>query len=159
MTIKNEFKLKGFTKIDAGDEGAVFVRYDEPPKEERKREAELRETPMYYGGRVSIAALRHWRLSRDRASRDTRRSAITTEGLKPFAPIHWAACKNALTDFSQIKRAKRRKRRGALKVPENGEKIATSEDDQIFRSYKKSPKTGTGQNGKAAKRAKKCPSG
>ncbi len=54
MTIKNEFKLKGLTKIDAGDEGAVFVRYDEPPKEERKREAELRETPMYYGGRDTL---------------------------------------------------------------------------------------------------------
>lgn len=48
MQIKNDFCLRGFEKIDKGDEGAVFVRYDNP--QPPKGEPEIIESPLRYGG-------------------------------------------------------------------------------------------------------------
>lgn len=48
MIIQSGFYLSGFTRRDLGEEGAVFVHYEEPPT--NARGAEIKETPMYYGG-------------------------------------------------------------------------------------------------------------
>lgn len=48
MTIHNGFYLSGFTRLDKGEAGAVFVHYEEA--REDKRAPEIRESPMYYGG-------------------------------------------------------------------------------------------------------------
>lgn len=48
MTIGNDFYLSGFTRIDKGEAGAVFVRYAEEEQDERKPEIE--ETYLRYGG-------------------------------------------------------------------------------------------------------------
>lgn len=47
MIIQNGFYLHGFTRIDKGEAGAVFVHYDETAD---TRAAEIRETPLLYGG-------------------------------------------------------------------------------------------------------------
>ena len=47
MIIQDGFYLSGFTRVDLGETGAVFLQYEES-KETRK--PEIRETPMYYGG-------------------------------------------------------------------------------------------------------------
>ena len=49
MTINGDIYLYGFEKYDKGDEGIVFLRYQEEQKDERK--AEINYSPMYYGGR------------------------------------------------------------------------------------------------------------
>ncbi len=49
MEIKNAFYLTGFTRIDKGEQGAVFVRYDEPS--ERKGEPSINEAYLNYGGK------------------------------------------------------------------------------------------------------------
>jgi len=48
MIINNGFYLNGFTRIDKGEEGAVFVHYEDEGEEQRA--PEIRETPLYYGG-------------------------------------------------------------------------------------------------------------
>lgn len=48
MIIHDGFYLNGFTRMDKGEAGAVFVRYAE--EDEDKRKPEIKETPMYYGG-------------------------------------------------------------------------------------------------------------
>ncbi len=48
MIIGNDFYLTGFTRLDKGEAGAVFVRYDEKEQDERKPEIE--EAHLYYGG-------------------------------------------------------------------------------------------------------------
>lgn len=49
MEIKSEFYLTGFTRIDKGEQGAVFVRYDEPAEKERR--PEINDAYMNYGGK------------------------------------------------------------------------------------------------------------
>ncbi len=49
MEIKNGFYLTGFTRIDKGDEGAVFVRYDD--LKERKGKPAINEAFLNYGGK------------------------------------------------------------------------------------------------------------
>lgn len=49
MTISGDIYLYGFDKYDKGDEGIVFLRYQEEKKDERT--AEIHASPMYYGGR------------------------------------------------------------------------------------------------------------
>lgn len=51
MEIKNAFYLTGFTRIDKGEQGAVFVRYDEPS--ERKGKPSINESYLNYGGKGS----------------------------------------------------------------------------------------------------------
>ncbi len=51
MEIKDAFYLTGFTRIDKGEQGAVFVRYDEPS--ERKSAITINESFLNYGGRNS----------------------------------------------------------------------------------------------------------
>ena len=51
MEIKNAFYLTGFTRIDKGEQGAVFVRYDEPS--ERKGKPSINEAYLNYGGKGS----------------------------------------------------------------------------------------------------------
>ena len=51
MEIKDGFYLTGFTRQDKGDEGAVFVRYEDV---EDTRKPEIRETPMLYGGAGTV---------------------------------------------------------------------------------------------------------
>lgn len=48
MIIHDGFYLNGFTRQDKGEEGAVFVHYED--EREDKRAPEIKETPMYYGG-------------------------------------------------------------------------------------------------------------
>lgn len=47
MIIQNGFYLHGFTRIDKGEAGAVFVHYENTQAAEP---AEIRETPLLYGG-------------------------------------------------------------------------------------------------------------
>lgn len=49
MEIKNEFYLTGFTRIDKGSQGAVFVRYDD--QSERKNKIRIDEAFLNYGGK------------------------------------------------------------------------------------------------------------
>ena len=53
MEISGKLVLHGFTRINAGDRGAVFVRYETPRADDRK--AEVRESPMYYGGKDYVS--------------------------------------------------------------------------------------------------------
>ena len=48
MIIHDGFYLSGFTRIDKGDAGAVFVHYEDEKAEARA--PEIKETPLYYGG-------------------------------------------------------------------------------------------------------------
>lgn len=48
MIIYDGFYLSGFTRIDKGEAGAVFVRYADVQDDTRK--PEINETPLYYGG-------------------------------------------------------------------------------------------------------------
>ena len=48
MKINNEFSLFGFDRENRGEDGAVFLRYEEPKDDERK--VEISKSPMYYGG-------------------------------------------------------------------------------------------------------------
>lgn len=48
MIIHDGFYLKGFTRLDKGEEGAVFVHYEDEAGESRA--PEIREAPRYYGG-------------------------------------------------------------------------------------------------------------
>ncbi len=48
MIIYDDFYLNGFSKIDKGEAGAVFVHYAEERKDDR--EPEIVEAPLYYGG-------------------------------------------------------------------------------------------------------------
>ncbi len=47
MEINSELRLSGFTRIDRGTQGAIFVRYQTPPEEGQTK---LEKSPMYYGG-------------------------------------------------------------------------------------------------------------
>ncbi len=47
MTVSRDFNLDGFYRENKGEDGAVFLRYSEDKDE---RTAEIRKTPMYYGG-------------------------------------------------------------------------------------------------------------
>ena len=49
MTINGTIYLQGFERHDHGDDGIVFLRYQEELNDERK--AEINKSPMYYGGR------------------------------------------------------------------------------------------------------------
>ncbi len=51
MEIKSGFYLTGFTRIDKGEEGAVFVRYDEPAA--KAQTPEINEAFLEYGGKNS----------------------------------------------------------------------------------------------------------
>ena len=53
MEIAARLNLYGFERKDLGDQGAVFLRYETPQKDERK--SEIRESPMYYGGRDRVS--------------------------------------------------------------------------------------------------------
>ncbi len=48
MIIYDGFYLNGFTRIDKGEAGAIFVRYAD--EEQDKRKPEISETPLLYGG-------------------------------------------------------------------------------------------------------------
>lgn len=48
MIIYNEFYLAGFTRIDKGEEGAVFVRIEYPPEDVLPK-PEIISTPMQHG--------------------------------------------------------------------------------------------------------------
>lgn len=48
MIIQSLFYLRGFTRMDKGEEGAVFLRYAEEAAD--KRAPEFKETPLLYGG-------------------------------------------------------------------------------------------------------------
>lgn len=48
MEIKSDFYLSGFTRIDKGEEGAVFVRYDEVKG--RGNNPMINEAYLNYGG-------------------------------------------------------------------------------------------------------------
>ena len=48
MIIYDGFYINGFTRIDKGEAGAVFIRYAEEAQD--KREPEIKETSLYYGG-------------------------------------------------------------------------------------------------------------
>ena len=48
MEIKSEFYLNGFTRIDKGEQGAVFIRYDD--LNERKDTPAINEGYLNYGG-------------------------------------------------------------------------------------------------------------
>ena len=48
MIIQSGFYLSGFTRIDKGDAGAVFVHYEEEEQDTRK--PEIKETQLLYGG-------------------------------------------------------------------------------------------------------------
>lgn len=52
MVIQDGFYLNGFTRIDKGEAGAVFVHYAE--ESEDKRAPEIMETPMRYGGADTV---------------------------------------------------------------------------------------------------------
>ena len=45
MKINNEFSLFGFDRENRGEDGAVFLRYEEPKDDERK--VEISKSPMY----------------------------------------------------------------------------------------------------------------
>lgn len=49
MIINDGFYLSGFTRIDKGEAGAVFAHYEE--EQEDNRMPEIREAPLYYGGK------------------------------------------------------------------------------------------------------------
>ena len=49
MIIYEGLYIKGFERIDKGEDGAVFVRYAEAKQDDR--EPEIMETPLYYGGK------------------------------------------------------------------------------------------------------------
>lgn len=51
MEIKSGFYLTGFTRIDKGEQGAVFVRYDE--LNERRAAPAINEGYLNYGGKNS----------------------------------------------------------------------------------------------------------
>ena len=53
MEVAARLSLYGFERKDLGDQGAVFLRYETPQKDERK--SEIRESPMYYGGRDRVS--------------------------------------------------------------------------------------------------------
>ena len=55
MEISARLVLYGFDRKDMGEQGAVFLRYETPPKDERK--SEIKESPMYYGGRDCVSYL------------------------------------------------------------------------------------------------------
>lgn len=48
MVIHNGFYLNGFTRLDKGEAGAVFVHYEDECED--KRAPEIKEAPLYYGG-------------------------------------------------------------------------------------------------------------
>ena len=52
MIIYDGFYISGFSRIDKGEEGAVFVRYED--EKEDKRAPEIKETPLYYGGADTV---------------------------------------------------------------------------------------------------------
>ena len=53
MIIQNGFYLSGFTRLDMGEEGAVFLHYADDPAEHIVK-PEIKETPLYYGGEGSF---------------------------------------------------------------------------------------------------------
>ena len=53
MEIAARLNLYGFERKDLGDQGAVFLRYETPQKDERK--SEIKESPMYYGGHDRVS--------------------------------------------------------------------------------------------------------
>ena len=48
MVLPSGFYLRGFTRLDKNEAGAVFVRYEEEQANSRK--PEIKETPLLYGG-------------------------------------------------------------------------------------------------------------
>ncbi|MDE7159064.1 MAG: hypothetical protein K2N74_05760 [Clostridiales bacterium] len=50
MIIYDGFYISGFTRMDKGEAGAVFVRYEDEKAEEGKRAPEIREAARQYGG-------------------------------------------------------------------------------------------------------------
>ena len=48
MIIGNDFYLTGFTRKDMGEQGAVFLRYDDPPID--MRVPQIEEYGLKYGG-------------------------------------------------------------------------------------------------------------
>lgn len=55
MEISARLVLCGFTRKDMGEQGAVFLRYETPSRDNRK--SEIKESPMYYGGRDYVSYL------------------------------------------------------------------------------------------------------
>lgn len=52
MIIPDGFYLHGFTRLDKGEAGALFVQYAEEQEEAHK--PEIRETPLLYGGAGTV---------------------------------------------------------------------------------------------------------
>ncbi len=52
MTIGDDFYLTGFTRNDMGEQGAIFLRYDEPKNDNRKPQIE--EYGVRYGADNSV---------------------------------------------------------------------------------------------------------